>query len=65
MKSNIKKLRTQKGITQEDFAGQLGISVEELEALENSDCNPPLILAKKISKLLDCSRIEDVFIFDE
>ena len=65
MKTFIKYLRQEMGINQKDFADQVGVSRQTISALENGRYNPSLLLAYKITKLLECDSIEDVFVFDE
>ena len=43
----------------------IGVSRQTISALENGRYNPSLLLAYKITKLLECDSIEDVFVFDE
>lgn len=65
MKTHIKYLRHEKGISQKDFADKIGVSRQTISALENGRYNPSLLLAYKITKLLDCDYIEEVFKFTE
>lgn len=60
MRNNIKQLRKQAGLRQEDMAAQLGVSRQTIIAIENDKYNPTLELAMKIAKLLDL-RVEDIF----
>lgn len=61
MKTFVRYLRQEKGISQKDFADQVGVSRQTISALENGRYNPSLLLAYKITKLLDCDSIEEVF----
>lgn len=61
MKTFIKYLRQEKGINQKDFADAVGVSRQTISALENGRYNPSLLLAYKITKLLGCTSIEEVF----
>ncbi len=63
MKNNIKQLRKQAGLRQEDMAAQLGVSRQTIIAIENDKYNPTLELAMKIAKLLNL-KVEDIFILD-
>jgi len=63
MKNNIKQLRKQAGLRQEDMAVQLGVSRQTIIAIENDKYNPTLELAMKIAKLLNL-KVEDIFILD-
>lgn len=61
MKTFIKYLRQEMGISQKDFADQVGVSRQTISALENGRYNPSLLLAYKITKLLKRDSIEEVF----
>ena len=61
MKTFIRYLRQEMGISQKDFADQVGVSRQTISALENGRYNPSLLLAYKITKLLKCDYIEEVF----
>lgn len=63
MKNNIKQLRKDAGLRQEDMAAQLGVSRQTIIAIENDKYNPTLELAMKIAKLLGLS-VEDIFTLD-
>lgn len=63
MKNNIKQLRKQAGLRQEDMAAQLGVSRQTIIAIENDKYNPTLELAMKIAKLLNL-KVEDIFTMD-
>jgi len=63
MKNNIKQLRKQAGLRQEDMAAQLGVSRQTIIAIENDKYNPTLELAMKIAKLLSL-KVEDIFTLD-
>lgn len=65
MKTLVRYLRQEMGISQKDFANQIGVTRQTISALENGRYNPSLLLAYKITKLLGCDSIEDVFILDE
>ena len=64
MKNRIEELRNSKGIKQEDFAYEMGVSRQTISSLENGKYNPSIFLAYKISKFFGM-KIEDVFIFEE
>ncbi len=64
MNNNIKRLRKEKHITQDDFAGAVGVTRQTIISLENGRYNPSLILAFKIAKYFGM-KIEDIFIWDE
>ena len=63
MKNNIKQLRKQAGLRQEDMAAQLGVSRQTIIAIENDKYNPTLELAMKLAKLLK-KRVEDIFLLE-
>lgn len=64
MKNNIKQLRKQAGLRQEDMAAQLGVSRQTIIAIENDKYNPTLELAMKIAILLNL-KVEDIFFLNE
>lgn len=61
MENNIKELRKQKGLRQEDLSTQLGVSRQTIIAIENNKYNPTLELAMKLARLLGTT-VEDLFI---
>ena len=63
MKNNIKQLRKQAGLRQEDMANQLGVTSQTIIAIENDKYNPTLELAMKIARLLN-KNVEDIFFLD-
>lgn len=63
MKNNIKQLRKQAGLRQEDMANQLGVPRQTIIAIENDKYNPTLELAMKIARLLN-KNVEDIFFLD-
>ena len=63
MKNNIKTLRKQQGLRQEDMAVKLGVSRQTIIAIENDKYNPTLELAMKAAKLLDTT-VEALFILE-
>ncbi|MCR1898808.1 helix-turn-helix transcriptional regulator [Irregularibacter muris] len=60
MKNNIKALRKQKGLRQEDLANQLGVTRQTINAIENNKYNPTLELAIKLGKLFR-TPVEEIF----
>jgi putative transcriptional regulator len=60
VRNNIKQLRKEAGMRQEDMAVQLGVSRQTIIAIENDKYNPTLELAMKIAKLLSL-QVEDIF----
>ena len=61
MKNNIKQLRKEAGLRQEDMAAKLGVTRQTIIAIENDKYNPTLELAMKIAQLLNL-KVEDIFI---
>lgn len=64
MKNNIRTLREQFGITQQDLAEKVHVSRQTIISLENGKYNPSIVLAYNIAKNFN-KIIEDVFIFEE
>lgn len=64
MKNRIEEIRKEKGIRQEDFAKELGVSRQTISSLETGRYNPSIFLAYKIARFFGMT-IEDVFIFEE
>ena len=64
MENRIEEIRKEKGIRQEDFAKELGVSRQTISSLETGRYNPSIALAYKIARYFGMT-IEDVFIFDE
>lgn len=64
MRNNIKQLRKQAKLRQEDMATQLGVSRQTIIAIENDKYNPTLELAMKIALLLNL-KVEDIFFLND
>ena len=64
MKNRIEEIRKEKGIRQEDFAKELGVSRQTISSLETGWYNPSIFLAYKIARFFGMT-IEDVFIFEK
>ncbi len=64
MKNKIEEIRKDRGIRQEDFAKEIGVSRQTISSLENGRYNPSIMLAYKIARFFDMT-IEEVFIFEE
>ena len=64
MKNKIEEIRKERGIRQEDFAKEMGVSRQTISSLENGRYNPSIMLAYKIAKYFDMT-IEEVFVFEE
>lgn len=65
MMNNIRQLREQLDISQEQLASLADISVEELDDIENNRLIPSLITANNIKNALNEDFIANVFIFDD
>ena len=63
MKNNIKQLRKQAGLRQEDMAQKLGVTRQTIIAIENDKYNPTLELAMKIARLLG-RPVEEIFFLE-
>ena len=64
MKNRIEELRGSRGIVQDEFAREMGVSRQTISSLENGRYNPSILLAHKIAAYFGLS-IEEVFIFEE
>ena len=64
VKNRIEELRDQRGIRQEDFAREMGVSRQTISSLENGRYNPSIMLAYKIARYFG-KAIEEVFLFEE
>ena len=64
MKNRIEEIRKERGIRQEDFAKQMGVSRQTISSLETGRYNPSIFLAYRIAKFFGMT-IEEVFLFDE
>ncbi|MBQ6517711.1 MAG: helix-turn-helix transcriptional regulator [Anaerolineaceae bacterium] len=60
MKNNIKELRKNKNLRQEDLAEKLGVTRQTIIAIENNKYDPTLELAMKISEFFGLS-VNDIF----
>ena len=64
MKNRIEEIRKERGIRQEDFAKEMGVSRQTISSLENGRYNPYIMLSYKIARYFDMT-IEEVFVFEE
>ena len=64
MKNRIEEIRKGRGIRQEEFAKELGVSRQTISSLETGRYNPSIFLAWKIARYFGMT-IEEVFIFEE
>jgi len=60
MKNNIKELRKNKNLRQEDLAEILGVTRQTIIAIENNKYDPTLELAMKISEYFEVS-VNEIF----
>ncbi len=60
MKNCVQELRQQRGWSQADLAGRLGVSRQTVNALERGRYDPSLPLAFSIARLFEAA-IEEVF----
>jgi len=64
MKNNIKKLRTEKTISQQQLADNLQVSRQTINAIETGKFDPSLTLTIKITRFFKKS-LEEIFIMDK
>lgn len=64
MKTKIKQYRVLKGLTQQELANLVQVRRETIVFLEQGKYNPSLILAVRISKVLE-TPIEELFDVEE
>lgn len=64
MKTKIQELRKERGLSQEAFANELGVTRQTVISLERERYVASLELAFKIAKFFGKS-IEEVFIYEE
>lgn len=60
MKNNVKMLRKEAGLRQEDLATKVGVSRQTIIAVENDKYDPTLELAMKLAIALE-KKVEDIF----
>ena len=60
MKNNIKELRKNRKLRQEDLAKKLGVTRQTIIAIENNKYDPTLELAMKISEFFGVS-VNEIF----
>jgi len=64
MKSKIKELRNELGLSQEELASRVGVRRETVIFLEKGKYNPSLRLAYNTAKALNTT-IDELFSFDD
>ena len=60
MNNKLRVLRAERGWSQAELGGRLGVSRQAVNAIETGKYDPSLPLAFKIARLFDL-RIEDIF----
>ena len=63
MRNDIKRLRKEAGLRQEDLAKELGVSRQTIIAIENNKYNPTLELAMRLA-VQSGKNVEDIFFLD-
>ena len=64
MKNNIKKLRSEKAISQKQLAEYLKVSRQTINAIETGKFDPSLTLSIKITRFFK-KNLEEIFIMEE
>lgn len=60
MKNRLRVLRAERGWSQAELAGRVGVSRQAVNAIETGKYDPSLPLAFKLARLFDMG-IEDIF----
>ena len=64
MNNNIKLLRSQFQLTQEDIAKKTGVTRQTINAIENNKYSPTLELAMRLAQIFNTS-VEEIFKLDD
>lgn len=64
MKNNIREMRKQRGLSQEDLAKKCGVSRQTVNAIENNKYDPTLALAFHLAKEL-LTTVDGLFLPEE
>ena len=64
MENQIRALRKERGISQEDLARRCGVSRQTINAIENNKYDPTLGLAMRLARLLGAP-VEEIFHLSE
>lgn len=64
LKNNLKEVRQQKGLTQEELATNVGVSRQTIISIERYRYKPTLELAMKLAEKLNI-KIEKLFYFEQ
>ena len=60
MKNSLRKLRQEKGLSQQKLGDMLGVSRQTINSVENGKFDPSLTLAIKLTKFFD-EPIDSIF----
>jgi putative transcriptional regulator len=63
LRNNIKRLRFEHGMTQEELALRTGVSRQTIMSIERGETNPSVLLALKIAMAFEIP-VTDVFAMD-
>jgi putative transcriptional regulator len=64
LKNNLKALRQEKSISQDELASMLGVSRQTVNSIETGKFDPSLKLVIKITRFFN-TQLESIFIFEE
>lgn len=64
MKNNIRNIRKEMKLSQEELANKCGVTRQTINAIENNKYDPTLTLAFKLSMHLN-TQIEKLFFYEE
>jgi transcriptional regulator with XRE-family HTH domain len=61
MTTNLKRIREQRGIQQQEMAARLGYTVSSYNKIENGSRGLPVLKAIKAAEILECS-LNEIFL---
>lgn len=64
MENNLKKLRNQINVSQNDLAQALSVSRQTINSIENGKFDPSLTLAMKLTRYFGVS-LDNIFIYED
>ena len=64
MKNQIRDLRREQGLSQEELARRCGVSRQTISLIERGDYSPSVTLALKLAKIFQV-KVEDIFTYVE
>lgn len=64
MRVNVRRVRRERGLTQEELAREVGVSRQTIVNIEQGRYKPSILLALKIAKVLDTD-VETLFKLEE